>query len=93
MADVGDYRAVCSCYEIDIYTVTSYFEKHNVGPSRAFTEYLAASPEQLTVAEFWSVLRNNAKRGDIAILLEEHHNQEETLEKSGFIFNYSYESF
>lgn len=93
MADVGDYRAVCSCYEIDIYTVTSYFEKHNVGPSRAFTEYLAASPEQLTVAEFWSVLRNNAKRGDIAILLEEHHKQEETLEKSGFIFNYSYESF
>lgn len=36
---------------------------------------LAASHEQLTIAEFASVIRKDAKRGDVAKLLEEYDNQ------------------
>ena len=72
---VGDYRHVCSYYGIDSFQVTAVYEKHTDGPSKALLEHLAASHEQLTVAEFESVLRNIAGRSDIAKLLEEYDNQ------------------
>ena len=55
--------------------MTAVYEKHIDGPSKALLEHLAASHEQLTVAEFVSVLRKNARRSDIAKLLEEYDNQ------------------
>lgn len=55
--------------------MTAVYEKHTDGPSKALLEHLAASHEQLTVAEFESVLRNIAGRSDIAKLLEEYDNQ------------------
>nr|XP_058960246.1 uncharacterized protein LOC131787178 [Pocillopora verrucosa] len=72
---VGDYRHVCSYYGIDSFQVTAVYEKHTDGPSKALLEHLAASHEQLTVAEFESVLRKIARRSDIAKLLEEYDNQ------------------
>ena len=72
---VGDYHDVCSYYGIDIYEVTAVYEKHNDGPSKALLEHLAASIEELTVAEFARVLREIAERGDVAKLLEEYDNQ------------------
>lgn len=72
---VGDYRDVCSHYGIDSFKVTAVYEKHNGGPSKALLEHLAASHEQLTVAEFARVLREIAKRGDIAKILQEYDNQ------------------
>ncbi|CAH3155234.1 unnamed protein product [Pocillopora meandrina] len=72
---VGDYRDVCSHYGIDSFQVTAVYEKHTDGPSKALLEHLAASHEQLTVAEFARVLREIAKRGDIAKILEEYDNQ------------------
>ena len=75
MPSVGDYRDVCSYYGIDSYQVTAVYEKHNGGPSKALLEHLAASHEQLTVAEFSSLVRETAKRGDVAKILEEYDNQ------------------
>ena len=75
MAGVGDYRSVCSYYGIDVYQVNAVFEKYDGGPSKALIEHLAASHEQLTVAEFSSLLRETAKRGDVAKILEEYDNQ------------------
>ena len=72
---VGDYRDVCSHYDIDSFQVTAVYEKHDGGPSKALIEHLAASHEQLTVAEFARVLRKFAKRGDVAKILEEYDNQ------------------
>ena len=54
--------------------MTAVYEKHTDGPSKALLEHLAASHEQLTVAEFESVLRK-IERSDIAKLLEEYDNQ------------------
>ena len=75
MPSVGDYRDVCSYYGIDSYQVTAVYEKHNGGPSKALIEHLAASKEEQTVAEFASVVREVAKRGDVAKILEEYNNQ------------------
>ena len=75
MPSVGDYRDVCSYYGIDSYQVTAVYEKHNGGPSKALIEHLAASKEEQTVAEFASVVRGVAKRGDVAKILEEYNNQ------------------
>ena len=72
---VGDYHDVCSHYDIDSFQVAAVYEKHDGGPSKALLEHLAASHEQLTVAEFARVLRKIAKRGDIAKILEEYDNQ------------------
>lgn len=60
---------------VDSFQVTAVYEKHDGGPSKALLEHLAASHEQLTVAEFARVLREIAKRGDIAKILEEYDNQ------------------
>ena len=75
MPSVGDYRDVCSYYGIDSYQVTAVYEKHNGGPSKALIEHLAASKEEQTVAEFASVVREVAERGDVAKILEEYDNQ------------------
>ena len=75
VSSVGDYHAVCSYYGIDSYQVTAVYEKHNGGPSKALIEHLAASKENLTVAEFAGVVREIAKRGDVAKILEEYDNQ------------------
>ena len=72
---VGDHHDVCSHYGIDSFQVTAVYEKHNDGPSRALLEYLAASNENLTVAEFASVVREIAERGDVAKFLEEYDNR------------------
>lgn len=72
MAGVGDYRDVCSSYGIDRYQIASIYEKQRDGPSRALIDHLAATHEQLTVAEFVVVVRKVAKRGDVAKLLEEY---------------------
>lgn len=71
----GDYRIVCSHYEIDRDTVTTVFKVHEAGPSGALFEYLAAKYPRLTIAEFVSVLRETTKRGDVPLLLEEYDNQ------------------
>ena len=75
MPSVSDYRDVCSYYGIDSYQVTAVFEKYDGGPSKALIEHLAASHEQLTVAEFSSLVRETARRGDVAKILEEYDNQ------------------
>ena len=72
---VGDYHVVCSHYDIESFQVAAVYEKYDGGPSKALIEHLAASHEQLTVAEFARVLREIAKRGDIAKILEEYDNQ------------------
>lgn len=74
---VGDYRQVCSHYKIDNHTVSSRFENHKDGSSHALLEYLAASDPQLTVAAFTKVVREKAKREDVAQLLEEYDRLEE----------------
>lgn len=75
MAGAGDYRDVCSYYGIDRYGIASIYEKQRDGPSRALIDYLAATHEQLTVAEFVTVVRKVAKRGDVAKLLEEYEEE------------------
>ena len=72
MAGVGDYRDVCSHYDIDHYEKAAVYERHKDGPSRALIDHLAATHDQLTVAEFVTVVRKVAKRGDVAKLLEEY---------------------
>lgn len=51
--------------------------KERDGPSRALIDRLATSHVQLTIADFVSVVRNVAKRGDVAKLLEEYDSQRE----------------
>ena len=75
MAGAGDYHDVCSYYGIDRYGIASIYEKQRDGPSRALIDYLAATREQLTVAEFVTVVRKVAKRGDVAKLLEEYEEE------------------
>lgn len=72
LAGVGDCRDVCSFYGIDRYEIASVYEKQRNGPSRALIDHLAATHEQLTVAEFVTVVRKVAKRVDVAKLLEEY---------------------
>ena len=86
MAGAGDYRDVCSYYGIDRYGIASIYEKQRDGPSRALIDYLAATHEQLTVAEFVTVVRKVAKRGDVAKLLEEY--EEELWERMARFFHY-----
>ncbi|XP_022807483.1 netrin receptor UNC5C-like isoform X3 [Stylophora pistillata] len=69
---LGDYRNVCSHYDIDRDTVTTDFKDHEAGPTGALLEYLAAKHPQLTIAEFASVVRETTKREDVSKLLEEY---------------------
>lgn len=72
-----DYRDVCFHYGINRYEIASVLEKERDGPSRALIDRLATSHVQLTIADFVSVVRNVAKRGDVAKLLEEYDSQRE----------------
>lgn len=72
-----DYRDVCFHYGINRYEIASVLEKERDGPSRALIDKLATSHVQLTIADFVSVVRNVAKRGDVAKLLEEYDSQRE----------------
>lgn len=72
-----DYRDVCFHYGINRYEIASVFEKERDGPSRALIDRLTTTHVQLTIADFVSVVRNVAQRGDVAKLLEEYDSQRE----------------
>ena len=67
---VGHYRAVALYYGSNHYQIVSVFEKQCGGPSRAIMEWLAADKPEITVSEFVAVAREEAKRNDVAKLLE-----------------------
>ena len=72
MAGVGNYRAVAQYYGYDHYEIVSVLEKLPGGASRALIESLKAKKPELTVADFASVVRKEAKRNDVVKLLEEY---------------------
>ena len=72
MPGVGNYRVVALYYGSNHCQITSVFEKHWGGPSRALIEFLKAKEPELTVAEFASAVRKKANRNDVVKLLEEY---------------------
>lgn len=72
MPGAFNYRVVALNYGSNHYQITSVFEKHWGGPSRALIEFLNANKPDLTVAEFASAVRTKAKRNDVVKLLEKY---------------------
>lgn len=72
MPGAFNYRVVALNYGSNHYQITSVFEKHLGGPSRALIEFLNANKPDLTVAEFASAVRTKAKRNDVVKLLEKY---------------------
>lgn len=70
LAGAGNYRAVAQHYGLNHYQISSGLEKHDRGPTTALIESLAATKPKLTVQEFTAVVRQKAKREDVADLLE-----------------------
>ena len=70
LAGAGNYRAVAQNYGHNHYRISSVLEKNDKGPTTALIENLAATKPQLTVQEFTAVVRQKAKRKDVADLLE-----------------------
>ena len=70
LARAGNYRAVAQYYGLNHYTISAVLEKYDKGPTTALIERLAATRTQLTVQEFAAVVRQKAKREDVAELLE-----------------------
>lgn len=72
MPGAGNYRVVALNYGSNHCQITSVFEKHRGGPSRALIEFLNAKEPDLTVAEFASAVRKKADRNDVVKLLEKY---------------------
>ena len=72
MPGAGNYRVVALYYGSNHCQITSVFEKHRGGASRALIEFLKAWKPDLTVQEFASVVRKKANRNDVVKLLEEY---------------------
>ena len=70
LAGAGNYRAVAQSYDLNYYTISSVLEKYDKGPTTALIVRLAATHTELTVQEFAAVVRQKAKRKDVAELLE-----------------------
>ena len=70
LAGAGNYRAVARYYGLHHYTISSVLEKYDKGPTTALIVRLAATHTELTVQEFAAVVRQKAKRKDVAELLE-----------------------
>ena len=72
LAGVDNYQAVAQNYGLDHYKISSALVAHNRGPTTALIEWLAATQPELTVQDFAAVVKQKAKRRDVAILLEEY---------------------
>lgn len=70
LAGAGNYRAVAQHYGLKRYEISSGLEKHDRGPTMALIEFLATTRPELTVQAFTAVVRQKAKRKDVADLLE-----------------------
>lgn len=70
MPGVGNYRAVAQNYGFNHYRISSVLEKNGRGATTALIESLAATQPKLTVQAFTTVVRQKAKRKDVADLLE-----------------------
>ena len=70
LAGAGNYRAVAQHYGFNHYRISSGLEKDDRGPTTALIENLAATQPKLTVQAFTAVVRQKAKRRDVADLLE-----------------------
>ena len=70
LAGAGNYRAVAQNYGLNHYQISSALEKNDKGPTTALIENLAATIPKLTVQAFTAVVRQKAKRKDVADLLE-----------------------
>ena len=70
LAGAGNYRVVAQYYGLNHYTISAFLEKYDKGPTTALIVRLAATRTQLTVQEFAAVVRQKAKREDVAVLLE-----------------------
>lgn len=70
LARAGNYRAVAQHYGLNHYQISSGLEKHDRGPTTALIEFLEATQPRLTVQAFTAVVRQKAKREDVADLLE-----------------------
>jgi len=72
LAGVDNYRAVAQHFGLGYYKISSAFKPHDKGPTTALIEWLAASEPELTVQGFATVVKQKAKRRDVALLLEEY---------------------
>ena len=70
LAGSGTYRAVAQKYGFNHYRIASVLNKEDRGPTTALIENLAATRPKLTAQEFAVVVRQTAKRNDVAELLE-----------------------
>lgn len=70
LAGAGNYRAVAQHYGLSHYQISLFLERHHSGPTTALIENLAATKPKLTVQAFTAVVRQKAKRRDVANLLE-----------------------
>ena len=70
LAGAGNYRAVAQYYGLNHYTISSVLEKNDRGATTSLIESLAATNTKVTVQEFAAVVRQKAKRKDVAELLE-----------------------
>ena len=79
LAGAGNYRVVAQKYGLNHYKISSVLEKDDRGPTTALIESLAASHTKVTVQEFAAVVKQKAKRNDVAELLEAYDRQSSTL--------------
>ena len=81
----GDYRAVALYYGFDHYTIRSVLDQASYpgGPTRtrALIESLASFHPDLTVEEFATVVKREAKRKDVSSLLRAYDKAEEATEE------------
>ena len=79
LVGAGNYRVVAQKYGLNHYKISSVLEKDDRGPTTALIESLAASHTKVTVQEFAAVVKQKAKRNDVAELLEAYDRQSSTL--------------
>ena len=70
LSGFGNYREVAQHYDSNGFSIHSNLEEHVRGPTTALIEGLAIRYPELTVQDFAAVVREKAKRRDVAALLK-----------------------
>ena len=65
---VGNYEEVAKYYNFDVYTIHA-FKDCQGGPSNALISAIMAKYPEVTIEMFATVVVEQAKRGDVAVLL------------------------
>ena len=72
LSGFGNHREVAQNYGLHNDEISLVLEENDRSPTTALIQWLAATRPELTVQEFVAVVRRQAKREDVATLLESY---------------------